>query len=342
MGIDLNRFRKNKPSEWVAWLSDEPLPANQSQPTAPVQPQIHQPASYAAPRPAMRPVSPTIVTPARPTTPTYAAPPGLAQSIAPPSPVQSVAQPHRPAAPRRSMDMARQVVRPAQTVSQVQPAAYAPPQSYATATQPALPQGIHQTATNSAAAVSIQISMPKFRLPKLPELPYRKIGYWAGGSALVLGLSVGGWITYRHFTAADKVAVKGASTVTTSPTFKTFAPQDKPQLGAGTDLQNTAYDGQRGLYTYKDVLMGFPIVVSQQTLPDNIKKDPSKLRQVAQGMGANVTTADTAYGTVYIATDKEGKAQRGVFAHGDVLLLVQSYKPFDTDTWKYYVETLRQ
>lgn len=357
MGMGLSRFRKNKPSEWVAWLSDdEPVVSSHEQAATPRQYQVHRPTSYVtSSRPSRSTGSPVTtsaqpMTGPRPIAPAPPAPPGIAQPIVPPGPTRALSQPSLPQ-PQTAAVPARPaggrslggITRPGGR--SVQPLAFMGPTAMAVPAQQSSPMVTSPGERSQSApttAVSIQISMPKIQLPKLPALPYRRIGYWAGGSALALGLLTGGWMTYRHFAKSDAVAVKGATTTSTSPTFNTFAPESKPQLGEGADAENTAYDGNRGLYSYKDTLMGFPIVVSQQPLPDNLKKDPGKLRDVAQGMGSTVASVDTAYGIVYVSTDKDGKAQRGIFAHGDVLLLIQSYKTFDNDTWKFYIETLRQ
>jgi hypothetical protein len=341
MGIDMSRFKKNKPSQWVDWLSDDPLPQQ------PVQPQVHQP--YSAPQPVGRPVVDVrVAAPQRPVVLTHAAPPGVAAPItpiAPPQPQQaSKTMPvARPPVGNRSAFASRPVRSPAPQVFQPS-VSVAPPATQSMQPVMAAPQraAAPSTSAQPAAAVSIQISMPKVKLPALPVLPYKRIGYWAAGGALGIALLSGGWMTYRHFTGKPEVAVKGAKTVSTSPTFDTLAPESKPQLGEGADSQNTAYDGTRGLYSYKDTLMGFPIIVSQQTLPDDVKKDPKKLETVAKSMGGTLSSFETAFGKAYMTTsDKKGEGQRGVFIYRDVMVFVQSYRNFDDDTWKFYIESLR-
>jgi hypothetical protein len=318
MGIDLNRFRKNKPSEWVQWLSDDPSLAQR---TAPVQPQVHQPRSLYASRPVFTPVS--TVAPPRP----HNAPPGLAPPIQlKPMTAQSGAV--RPLQPVRGNPAFRGVAQP-----QPQPVR---PTPMARPVSPVAPASVAAQGSATVPAVSIQISMPKFRLPKLP---YQRIGYWAGGVALLAGLTIGGWNAYKHFWGRSKVAVKGTSTVLTSPSFTPVAPQNKPQLGQQGADPNSAYDGSKDLYTFRDMLMGFPVVVSQQPLPEKFK-DANTLKKTAEGIGT-VETVETAFGTAYIATVAKGETQQVMLSYQNRLVMVQSFKKFDAETWKYYLETLR-
>lgn len=205
--------------------------------------------------------------------------------------------------------------------------------------------GLHQSAVAPAPpasmqntpTVSIQISLPK--LPKI-RVQWRQLRYYVVLFASCLVLAIGVRASLGLFNKNnDKPAVQGASTEK-SPTYKPVYPEDKKDSIA-SDSAKSAYDPQRKLYAYKDIYLGAQLTISQQPLPEAFKKNPADIVKAADSINAK-EKFETAFGTAYKGYDEKTAVERVVFAYRDLLVFIQSNKKFDADTWKLYIESLRQ
>jgi hypothetical protein len=201
---------------------------------------------------------------------------------------------------------------------------------------PATQQNTQQA--SDAPAVSIQISIPKFHAPKF-RVPWRQVRYYGVLTVGCVVLAIGARASLGLLDKNDKPSVQGASTET-APTYKPAVPEEKKEV-ITADPSKSAYDAQRKLYAYKDQFMGAQLTVSQQPLPEAFKKNPADVVKAADSINAK-EKFETAFGPAYKGYDEKAATERVVFVYRDLLMFVQSNKKFDSDTWKIYIEGLRQ
>src|ERR1700741_4486445 len=185
------------------------------------------------------------------------------------------------------------------------------------------------------AAVSIHITVPKFkkpnllklqkRLPKLPKnLSYKYVGIGTG--ALVVVLSIGVIALHSKHHAAGKTGNTGVLGATNQkPTFDYNLPSGKDH---DISPDNVKYDSQRKVVNYKDSIGGVPITISQQPLPDSFKKDTAdEVRKLAENFSATEVLS-TANPTAYLGTSVKGP-QTVIFSKKDLLVFIQSARKID-------------
>lgn len=200
-------------------------------------------------------------------------------------------------------------------------------------------------------AVSINITMPKLPVDtfhkwrrRAAALPWGTVRFWGirAGLPAVAVLTVGVIaVTLLTGDSTEKTDVQGTATVKTQPTFTPLAPQDKPQLGK-TESAATVYDGKRNLLSYRDNFSGTNLVVAQQPLAEVLTKDPAKVLQLTDSIGAK-DKVTTAYGVAYYGYDEKAKITRSVLLNTTkkLLIFIQADRSLDAETLKFYIESLR-
>lgn len=179
--------------------------------------------------------------------------------------------------------------------------------------------------------IAFEIKVPKV---KLPELPYKKIGYYCAGGLTTVAIVVGSFVGIKHLT--KKPTDKGSKQLT--PDFKVVTPLDKPDLGKVQGATST-YDPDKHVLSYTDSFFGADFTVSQQPLPDNLKNNPDAISNIASNLGSKASL-ETQQGTVYIATNPKTKQQTAVFATPKILLFIRSSSPVDDTVWQDYINKL--
>lgn len=176
--------------------------------------------------------------------------------------------------------------------------------------------------------IAIHIDLPKFQLPSM-HIPWKKVFKW-GSVALVVALVIIGTPTLiRHQTTEQKK--KAAATAEATPVYSPLKPEQQ--------VSGAQYDGKRKLYKYDDTYKGLTITVSQQPLPENLRDNPAKVKQLAEGLGT-VESFETTNGTMYIASGEESNTQRVVVAHRQLLIFLQSNGTLSPVDWVAYVQNL--
>jgi hypothetical protein len=197
---------------------------------------------------------------------------------------------------------------------------------------------------NNEPAVSIHISIPKFKKPqfkklrsRLPPLPknltYKHVGIGAGIVALVLG--IGFFAVVSKNPSNNKPGATGVlSAADQKPNFSTLTP-DK-----STKASEKKYNATKKVVSFTDSIGGVDITVSQQALPDAFKKDTdNQVKKLAEGFSANEVLS-TANPTAYLGTSIKGP-QTVIFAKNNLLVFIQSTKNIDNHDWAEYITNLQ-
>lgn len=196
--------------------------------------------------------------------------------------------------------------------------------------------------TPAVTKISIDLSLPKIRAPKI-VIPRQLVRKWGIRVAIVLVVLAGLLVALRLYLtsgAPETAKDKGESTASeTKPPYHPLAPKDKPNLAAG-DKSVSAYDAKRKLYSYNDNFEGNQLTVSQQPLPKSFSSDPIQIRKAADSIKAD-DEVDTALGMVYIGFDEQANIQRMMLVYRDLLVFILSNKKMDKESIKNYVELLR-
>ncbi len=197
--------------------------------------------------------------------------------------------------------------------------------------------------------VVVNIELPKLRLPKLkvPKLSLLKIPHLkkkhllVGG--IVLALSTTGGMGYVLFASKDTSPKATTSSVLNAanqkPDYHTVLPESKSIEDLGGWARISPLD-KDPVFAYVDKVDGVQLNVSQQPLPESLKKDtPSELAKLAEQFNAKekLTAGDR---TVYVGTSIKGP-QSAVFVKDDVLILIRSAAKLTNEQWGTYVQSLR-
>lgn len=209
------------------------------------------------------------------------------------------------------------------------------PQQATASTQPQPPV----TAAPSTN-VSINISLPKFKKPQLPKLPYKKIAIYAAAALAIFALGIAIKTGVQAYQKSHKVqeaasalqAASGGQPDRQAPSFAPLTP-------AGQSPKTNSYDAAKDSYNYVDQIKGTQLLVSQQTLPAKFSASPAQLADFAKSLKASATLPVNK-GTAYLATDAKSGQQMVIMASDNVLLFAQSAFQHSTADWANYLNTL--
>lgn len=135
----------------------------------------------------------------------------------------------------------------------------------------------------------------------------------------------------------------GSTSSTTSPpppqlAFSPAIPVGKPQLA---DLGINAYDKANGTYSFNDLFLAEPLLVTEQLLPGEYINNPEGLvDRVAKSLKAS-SIISTNSGLAYMATDGSTDKQTIVFSKKGLLIFVQSTYEHDSSNWATYLDSLQ-
>lgn len=198
------------------------------------------------------------------------------------------------------------------------------------------------SADSKSSAVSINISIPRFKFPK-PQavIPPQLIAHkkWAIGIVavvLVIGTGTSAVLirNSKQKTGADGAAVLSQNTE--KPPFDYSLPKgNAAQLGG-----DVRFDPNRKVVSFKDSIGGVEITVSQQPLPEGFKDNlDDKVKKLAEDFSAKEVLS-TANPTAYLGTAVEGP-QTVIFAKKDLLVFILSTKKIDNHDWAEYITNLK-
>ena len=191
------------------------------------------------------------------------------------------------------------------------------------------------------AALSIHISIPKFKKPKIglnPVIekikPHKKWAIIAVATMIVL---VG--VPIALVATKDKQNDEGAA-VLSDKTEKANFEYSLPDGNKAELNGEVKYDPTKKVVNYQDSIGGVPITISQQPLPSGFKDDlAARVKKLAEEFAATKTLT-TANPTAYIGTSAKGP-QTVIFSKKDLLVFIQSTKEIDDKDWAEYITNLK-
>jgi len=92
---------------------------------------------------------------------------------------------------------------------------------------------------------------------------------------------------------------------------------------------------------FQDTYLGHEVHVTEQSLPDVLRSDKSKLASIAESSIGAKDKFTTVYGDVYIATNEEQNIQRMVLQHRQLLVFILSKGILDNSEWVTYIQNLQ-
>lgn len=184
--------------------------------------------------------------------------------------------------------------------------------------------------------VSLNLTVPKIRLPKPPKFTSKQIK---------IGLACVGILTVSIF-ASVFIANrnKGSSTdgndvlsdSAQEPEFETVLPEGKKEETTSGKL---GYDPQRKVASFTDKIGTASITVSQQELPEAFKANPDEeVKKVAEGFSATEVINES-NPKAYLGNDVAGP-QTVIFHKKGLLVFILSDKQVDKDQWAEYITKL--
>jgi len=185
--------------------------------------------------------------------------------------------------------------------------------------------------------IAVSISLPDLSPSRLKKwrLSSRLIKRMAivAGLGLIVGLMV---LTPKIINSNDKIATESSAGGTKSipKSFAELTPEET------ANVTNERYDSSRGFYTFNDRYRGGNVTVTEQQLPDDVRDNAEKGKQLAQSVGAT-DDYETTQGMLYLTLSDTKTAQRAVLLHRQLLVFIQSTEPMTPTTWVDYVQSLQ-
>jgi hypothetical protein len=181
-------------------------------------------------------------------------------------------------------------------------------------------------------SLSFEFSIPTLTLPKLR---YKKkivlftiLGLVIAISGLIYGI--------YNINQSSNVEVSETKPVQTAPTFDTLG------LTKGQKTEKiVAYDEEKKVASYSDVIDGTEVTVSQQPLPDNFKTNSTKeVEKLAASFKAtNAITAGKV--TAYSGVASETGTQTIVFTKNQLLIFILASKELTGKSIAKYITDLK-
>lgn len=195
--------------------------------------------------------------------------------------------------------------------------------------------------------VAINITIPEFHKPdlvklakkvrqKLPDINLTKFQQRALIAVMAVGvISAVAVPIYVKKQDNGTTGVLGQASET--PSFKAVLPDGKE---SETTSDKVAYDAQRKVASYTDMVGGIKVTVSQQALPETFKDSPEeKVKKLAESFAANEVIS-TSSPTAYLGTSVKGP-QTVIFTKNGLLIFIQSAQKIDKPDWAEYITKLQ-
>lgn len=203
--------------------------------------------------------------------------------------------------------------------------------------------------------VNIKLSVPKVDWVKLQNLKKRAVGLKSkippkihknpkAYLALCLIIAVVGvLLLVGHFAGKDsnKTSNNSGSGQQTSSEPISHDPPFGPVLPSkGINKEKIAYNPERNFAKFDDRINGVAINVSQQPLPENLKKDPeSGVEQLAESLGAKQPLQIAGGGIAYISESISGP-QIVVLKKFNLLIFIKTGNRVEVDAIVDYINSL--
>lgn len=193
--------------------------------------------------------------------------------------------------------------------------------------------------------VVVKIGLPRIKVPKMPKVRIRRPKVskrvFFAGSTLVVALVLG-FVGYGFLNGKEedkKITSAGVLDASDEqPEFDTILPAGKSIEALGGWARVSPPDKDPA-FAYVDTLEGVQLNVTQQPLPETLKRDTdNELRKLAERFGSR-HKVETDVVTVYVGTSAKGP-QSAVLIREDLLILIKSSSALTDKQWTGYVTAL--
>lgn len=159
--------------------------------------------------------------------------------------------------------------------------------------------------------------------------------------AAIIGLAVWPRVNTKTYenTESEKSTIETRPTLQKgTPSYKTLLPTGKTaeQLGGWTRVSPP---DRNPVYAYTDKIENIDIIVSQQPIPDDFKKDASKIKQFAQtySAGHEITDGDT---RIYSGVAEDGP-ESIIFSKNNLLIFIKADRALAESELISYIRSLQ-
>lgn len=199
--------------------------------------------------------------------------------------------------------------------------------------------------------ITVQFQIPRLRYPNIATLKVL-FSRFSVSKKHIITTTVGATILVLFLVIPPFFIKKTGQNVqkdlqTSSDNKPAYAPlvpsvQDGSSSSSTTGdiVKETAhYDATKQLYQFKDTYKGIALVVSEQPLPDGVKSNPDRLKNIADSIGAS-ESVDTIDGKLYASPSEKATSQRVVYASKQLLIFITASGVLKHADWVAYVQSL--
>lgn len=175
------------------------------------------------------------------------------------------------------------------------------------------------------------VKIPKLKTPKLTPKQYR-VGATVTGFIVV---SLIGFTVFSKLSSKKSDDGKGVLAQTAQkPEFDTVIPKDNEETNS-----KIRYDPERKVASFTDKIGATDITVSQQELPENLKKNTDEeVEKLAKGFSATEVIVES-NPKAYLGTSAKGP-QTVIFHKNGLLVFIFSQKSIEKSVWAEYITKL--
>lgn len=204
------------------------------------------------------------------------------------------------------------------------------------------PKAVQHSGT--PVAVSINIHMPEFRIPKikLPKVHIEPKWFIMGG-IVVVALLGGKYMQSKLALSNHKATPKAPVVASAELGYKPLQPPESEdantQPTSASPTPKPKYDEKRGIYTFYDDYKGAKITVDQQAVPEKLRGNDAEIKKLQESLHTT-DSFTTTLGKVYIYSSDTSSAQRMFLVNDKMLMFIQTTTSLSNSDWVAYIESL--
>lgn len=184
---------------------------------------------------------------------------------------------------------------------------------------------------NKKVQLSLDVTIPKLHIPHLsPKQRNILIGLIVAMVAVLLIMAL---VSRTNNNEGKSSEEANPQTVSQTPEFKPILPGGKSEEVNSGEVR---YDPAKKIVNFKDKITGVEVVISEQSLPDNIKKDADgEVEKIAKSFSADKIIYAGEVKAFYGVS--EAGPQTIIFSKKDLLLFIYAPKELDKDGVVQYI-----
>lgn len=187
-------------------------------------------------------------------------------------------------------------------------------------------------------AITINFHLPSFHLPKI-AVNWRKASIYSGSLVVVASLIFFTPHLLHSLGTAKKTTSGQETTVSAGGDAMSYAPLVPSSSNANHSVTSSKYETTKERYIFSDTYNDVAITVSEQPLPDALKADGAKVKELATSIGAT-ERVETADGVLYVSPSDDATSQRVVYASKQLLLLITATGILKNSEWVAFIQDL--